>query len=77
MMLTEVGVGKTHNSRKSTGRAVKQGKGVRANTTKLIAMGDAQTNRSSGEVVRTASDANRIPVTVWGPNGSCYEGMSP
>jgi hypothetical protein len=40
-------------------------------------MGDAQTNRSSGEVAPAANGTNHIPVTFWGSDGSCYEGMSP
>ena len=75
MVLTEVGVGKTRNDRKLTERAVS--KGVRAVAAKVVAKADAQTNRSPGNVAPAANGANHIPVTVWGPDGSCFEGMCP
>jgi hypothetical protein len=77
MMVDTVDTGKVRTSRKLPGLAANPGRGVRAMQTKVVAMDDAQTNRSSGEVARAANDTNHIPVTFWGSDGTCYEGKSP
>jgi hypothetical protein len=72
-----VDTGKVRTSRKLPGLAANPGRGVRAMKPKVVAMGDAQTNSSSGEVAPAANDTNHIPVTFWGSDGTCYEGKSP
>ena len=69
MMLFEAGVVKVQNSRK--------GRGLRAITPKVAAAGDVRTAGLSKEGGQAAKGANSTPVMCWGPDGSCYEGMSP
>lgn len=77
MMLSEAGVVKLRNSRNGTGRKGNHGWGLRAITPKAAAAGDVRTDGSSGEGGQAAKGTNPIPVMFWGPDGSCYEGMSP
>lgn len=77
MMVAKVDTGTVRISRKLPGLAANQGRGVRAMKPKVVAMDDAQTNRSSGEVARAVNGTNHTPVTFWGSDGTCYEGMSP
>lgn len=77
MMLDKVETGQVRTGRKLLGPAANQGRGVRSIKTEVVAMDDAQTNGSSGEVARAANGTIHVPVTFWGPDGSCYEGMSP
>jgi len=77
MMLTEVGVGKPRSGRKLQGQASTQSRGLCAIKAKVVAMEEEKMDRLSGKVGRVANGTNLIPVTFWGPDGSCYEGMSP
>jgi len=77
MMLSEAGVVKVRNGRKGRGRTSNQGRGLRAITPKVAAAGDVRTDGLSKEGGQAAKGANSIPVMYWGPDGSCYEGMSP
>ncbi len=75
MMLSEAGVAKVRNSRKGTGSTGNHGRGLRA--PKVAAAGDVRTDGPYGGGGQAANGTNLIPVTFWGPDGSCYEGMSP
>lgn len=76
-MSVEVGAGRARNSKKTAGRTTRQGRGVREVMNKAVAMADAKMSRPSGNVLCAANGTNHIPVTIWGPDGSCFEGMSP
>ncbi|MEO8339235.1 MAG: hypothetical protein ABI604_05865 [Nitrospirota bacterium] len=75
MMLGKVEAGKVRTGRNLLALAANQAGGVRAMKTKVVAMDDAQTNGSSGDVARAANGTIHFPVTFWGQDGSCYEGM--
>ncbi len=77
MMLSEVGASRGRSGRKSTGRTTSHGREVRTISPKVVAMADVQGCGSSGEGGQADKVKIPIPVTFWGPDGSCYEGMSP
>lgn len=76
-MLVDVSAGKVRRGRKDVGRGAGQGRNVRAIATKAVATKDAPMNRSPGDGGCSADGMNHVPVTFWGPEGNCYEGMSP
>ena len=76
MKLSETGAVKVRNGRKGAGRTANQGRGLRGITAKVAAAGDVRTDGLSNGGGQAAKGANSIPVTCWGPDGSCYEGMS-
>jgi hypothetical protein len=77
MMLSEVGATGARNGRKSTRRTANHSSGLRAITPKVVAMAGVQKDGSSEGDGQAANSMNPIPVVFWGPDGSCYEGMSP
>lgn len=77
MMLVEVGADKVRSGRKVAGRGAGQGRTVRAIANKVVATNDGPMNRRPGQVGCSANGMNHMPVTFWGPEGNCYEGMSP
>ena len=77
MMPAEVGVTRARNGRKGTGRKTSQSRDLRAVSAKVVAMAGVERSGSSGEGGQGANATPPILVTFWGPDGSCYEGMSP
>lgn len=77
MMLVGVDTDKVRSGRKAVGRGASKGRNVRAIGTKVVATNNAPRNRSSGEGGCSANGMNHVPVTLWGPDGICYEGMCP
>ena len=76
MMQAEAEVSRGRRGRRLSERMAKPSSGSGASVSKV--MDDGQLDKSPGHSVDCAvSGTNRIPVTFWMPDGSCYEGTAP